>query len=210
MLLYYITDRTEFPGSETDRRRTLLEKISEAARADVDYIQLREKDLSGRDLEHLAREAERLIRESASHTRLLINSRSDVAIAVAANGVHLRSKDVSPDDVRTIWRSAKISTPPIIAVSCHTASEGSAAEAKGASFIVFGPVFEKAGVPAATGVAQLREVCRTCKIPVLALGGVNLENARDCIQAGAQGIAAIRLFQENDMGKLASKLRQLP
>src|SRR5215831_6870656 len=96
-LLYYITDRTAFAADEPTRRRRLLEKIAEAARAGVDYIQLREKDLTTRDLESLAREAIAVVRESRKPTAaLLINSRSDVALAVGAEGVHLRSDDVSP------------------------------------------------------------------------------------------------------------------
>src|SRR5450755_3340018 len=94
-LLYYITDRTAFAPDEPTRRRRLLEKISEAARAGVDYIQLREKDLPTRDLESLARKAARIVAQLRTANRdlrtvLLINSRTDVALAVGADGVHLR------------------------------------------------------------------------------------------------------------------------
>src|SRR5271167_96137 len=97
--LLYITDRTAFAEDEPSRRRLLLEKIREAAIAGVDYIQLREKDLSARDFESLAREAAGAIHEArrlatAHHplsTALLINSRTDVALATGAQGVHLRS-----------------------------------------------------------------------------------------------------------------------
>src|ERR1700722_17183718 len=108
-LLYYITDRTAFPGDELSRRRRLLQKIEEAARAGLDYIQLREKDLPARDLESLAREAVQIIARRKTtnrdpRTALLINSRTDVALAVGADGVHLRSDDVPPEEVRTMWR----------------------------------------------------------------------------------------------------------
>src|SRR6266567_8053407 len=103
-LLYYITDRTALPGDEPARRRRLLQKISEAARAGVEYIQLREKDLSTRELESIAHEAVRVIRENTQQrTALLINSRTDVALAVEADGVHLRSDDISPREVREVW-----------------------------------------------------------------------------------------------------------
>src|SRR5438270_875361 len=110
-LLYYITDRTAFPGSESHRQNRLLEKIAEAARAGVDYIQLREKDLTTGELESLAREAIRITREAsklrAEHrelrTAFLINSRADIAQATSADGVHLRSNDISPQDVRQAW-----------------------------------------------------------------------------------------------------------
>ena len=109
-LLYYITDRTAFAGDEPTRRRRLLEKIREAARAGVDYIQLREKDLPTRDLESIAREAVSVIARLRTENRelrtaLLINSRIDVALAVQADGVHLRSDDLSPQEVRAIWDS---------------------------------------------------------------------------------------------------------
>src|SRR5437016_6557796 len=113
ILLYYITDRCQFPGSDRERRQALLANISEAAVAGIDYVQLREKDLSTRDLEVLGREALSVIRNSARAsvhespaTRLLINSRTDVALAVGADGVHLRSDDVDPSEVRKIWREA--------------------------------------------------------------------------------------------------------
>jgi thiamine-phosphate pyrophosphorylase len=221
LLLYYITDRTQFPGTESQRRERLLKKISEAAVAGVDYLQLREKDLSGRELESLAKEAAQLIRESRSNTGLLINSRTDVALAAEAHGVHLTSNDISPQDVRKIWREAQAHVQPIIAVSCHTEAEVIAAESAfdrvaadvhvrpaHADFVVFGPVFEKRGATETAGIDQLRQVCRH-RIPVLALGGVTTQNAHLCIEAGAKGIAGIRLFQENDVATLVRKLRGL-
>jgi len=228
-LLYYITDRKAFPGDESARCRSLLEKISEAARAGVDYIQLREKDLFTRDLELLAREAASIIAQLRTENRqlrtaLLINSRTDVALAVQADGVHLRALDISPKEVRATWKrcgtgtsfdklrtgSARENSPrdPIVAVSCHSPAEVIQAAANAADFAVFAPVFEKKDEPdtPAAGLAQLREACRT-KIPVLALGGITLENAQRCRDAGAAGIAAIRLFQENDIAGIVRKLR---
>jgi thiamine-phosphate pyrophosphorylase len=214
LILYYITDRTALAGDEPTRRRRLLEKVSEAARAGVDYIQLREKDLSIRELEVLAREAVQVIARAKTEspelkTRLLINSRVDVAVAANADGVHLQSVDVSPRNVAKIWDSAKSSsrTPgdrPLIGVSCHSAAEVSKAADDGATLAVFGPVFEK-GNSQPTGLAALHEACRA-NIPVLALGGVTIENARGCLDAGATGIAAIRLFQENDIREVVQRL----
>lgn len=197
MLLYYITDRKQFPGDEAQQYEQLLAKIAEAARAGVEYIQLREKDLSSRELERLAGAAMDAVRKNGSKSRLLINSRVDVALAVGADGVHLRSNDISPADVRRIWRSAGLSTEPVVAVSCHSESEVVAAKAADADFVVFGPVFGKGDAPA-TGVAALRAACAH-GIPVLALGGVTDENAGSCVQAGAAGIAGIRLFQQEPL-----------
>ena len=216
---YYITDRTQFAGDERARRRHLLDKIAEAACCGVDYVQLREKDPSTHDLELLARDAVITIRQHQSPptgrtptTRLLINSRSDVALATGTDGVHLRSDDVSPHDTREIWTSSKTcgagalareNPPPIIGVSCHSEAEVLHAKENAADFAVFGPVFEKA-LPA--GLAALHRACQH-QIPVYALGGVTLDNARQCLEAGAAGIAGIRLFQQNDIAQLVRQLR---
>jgi thiamine-phosphate pyrophosphorylase len=217
-LLYYITDRSQFRGDESSRRNELLAKVAEAARAGVDYIQLREKDLSGRELEKLAREAVAIVRENSPITRLLINSRTDVALAVGADGVHLRTEDVTPSDVRRAWQLA--SRPPgtiedfLLAASCHTSTDVQRAAAERCDFAVFAPVFgktsEKAGGRAAppAGIDALREACKE-KIPVLALGGVTIENAASCLQARATGVAGIRLFQENRMQDVVRALRSL-
>jgi len=208
LLFYYITDRTQFPGSESQRRERLLAKIAEAAHAGVDYVQLREKDLPARELESLAQEAGNAIRESRSKTRFLINSRTDIAVAARFHGVHLTSRDISPVDVRKIWREAQGPAEPIIGISCHSEAEIIAAETTSADFVVFGPVFEKRGAAEITamGIDQLRKVCRH-RLPVIALGGVSAENAHLCIAAGASGVAAIRLFQQNDVAAVVKKLR---
>jgi thiamine-phosphate pyrophosphorylase len=209
LLLCYITDRTHFPGDENTRRRALLAKIAEASRYGVDLIQLREKDLSTRELEGLTVAALRVIGENpgGSASRLLINSRSDIAIACGANGVHLRSDDVSPSEARKIWRRAA-GYAGLISVSCHSATDVARAASEGADLAMFAPVFEKKDAPrtSAAGLDGLREACRQ-KIPVLALGGISLSNARDCIDTGAAGIAAIRLFQENNIADVVRQLK---
>ena len=214
-LLYYITDRAAFAGDERSRRRQLLEKISEAARAGIDYIQLREKDLSIRELESLAREAVAAIALVRTENRdlgtaLLINSRSDVALAVGAGGVHLRSDDVSVNEVRSLWsRREASSRNPVIAVSCHSPEEVTQAAAQNATFAVFAPVFDKKDAPATqpAGLASLEQACKA-SIPVLALGGITVANAHSCLEAGAAGIAAIRLFQENNVPEIVKRLHQ--
>jgi thiamine-phosphate pyrophosphorylase len=230
-LFYYITDRSQFRGDERARRHALLAKVAEAARAGVDYIQLREKDLSTRELEVLAQDTltavrnavplrtENLELRTSLRTRLLINSRTDVALSAGADGVHLRADDLSPREVRAVVRLSAHQPPTtdhfLLAASCHTAADVFHAESDAADFAVFAPVFEKKDAPASekkntqpTGIAALREVCRA-KIPVLALGGVNVENAASCLNAGAAGIAAIRLFQENKIEDVVRTLRAL-
>jgi thiamine-phosphate pyrophosphorylase len=223
-LLYYITDRKAFPGDEGMRRTRLLDKIAEAASCGIDYIQLREKDLTSRELESLAREAVRVIRDQKltpgvrqPATALLVNSRTDVAVAIGAAGVHLPGNDVSPEEVRAAWvgkcgadaPAREISRlDPLIAVSCHSPEEVAQSARSKAAFAVFAPVFEKndASGTAPAGLDALRQAC-LASISVLALGGVTLQNAGSCLQAGAVGIAAIRLFQEGDVAMIVRKLR---
>jgi thiamine-phosphate pyrophosphorylase len=212
-LLYYITDRSQFRGDEHARRRALIEKVAEAAQAGVDYIQLREKDLSGRELEVLARDALTAVRNNRPlRTALLINSRTDVALATGADGVHLRADDVAPNEIRRPVELAAHREPAtdhfLVAASCHTKEDTIRAESYAADFAVFAPVFGKSNAPGAhsTGIAALREACRA-KIPVFALGGVTVENAKSCLQAGAAGIAGIRLFQENKIEDVVRALR---
>ncbi len=216
MLLCYITDRKQFSEDEATRRRLLLQKIADAARCGVDFIQLREKDLSARELEALAREAVGIVQKNVGAenrklgTRLLINSRTDIAIAVGADGVHLRSDDLSPSHVRAIWAEPGTGTRArvTVSVSCHSPEDVRRAAADGADFVLFGPVLEKQGA-AQIGPASLENLRRACKekIPVLALGGVTVENAQSCLDAGAAGIAGIRLFQENEISKIVELLR---
>jgi thiamine-phosphate pyrophosphorylase len=213
LLLYYITDRTQFPGDEKIRQRALLAKIAEAIRCGVDFVQLRERDLPTRELEAVAREATRIFHPPETEnreltTRLLINSRTDVAIACEADGVHLRSDDISPSQVQKIWARAGRSPGAQVSVSCHSVGEVARAASEGADLAVFGPVFEKKDSPASSpaGLERLREACRQT-IPVFALGGITLENARACLSAGAAGVAAIRLFQDNDIAEVVRQLR---
>jgi thiamine-phosphate pyrophosphorylase len=144
---------------------------------------------------------------------LLVNSRADVAIAVAAAGVHLTAApgELTPAQVRQLYAAAGL-PEPIVSVSCHTLAEVARARDSAASLILFGPVFEKvtfekavsAGEPIATGSGPLatgaglhllRAACAAAaSIPVLALGGITQANTAACLAAGAAGIAAIRLF----------------
>jgi thiamine-phosphate pyrophosphorylase len=204
LLLYYISDRTQFPGNEAERCRQLLTRLSEAMRYGVDYIQLREKDLSSRDLEGLARQLRTENRQLK--TVLLINSRIDVAIAAGADGVHLRSDDVSAADARAVFSRAGIDRV-VVAVSCHRLDEVRKAAHHGADFAVFGPVFAK-GESEVAGLDKLYEASQS-GIPVLALGGVTIRNAASCLAAGAAGVAGIRLFQAGSLSETIGKLRSL-
>jgi thiamine-phosphate pyrophosphorylase len=211
LMLYYITDRRQFPGDPQEQEQRLLAKIAECAAAGVEYIQLREKDLETRALEELAHKAMTAL--AGSHTQLLINARTDVALACGARGVHLPAIDLAASDVRAIFARAHRSEL-VIGVSTHSAAAVASAEAHGANFAVFGPVFEKSGSANREGLEQLRRICHRTEaaqppMAVWALGGITPENAQQCASAGAAGIAAIRLFQQNDVHAIVKKLRDL-
>lgn len=207
MLLYYITDRKQFPGTENEQRRQLLACMGAATSAGVDWIQLREKDLSARALESLATEARKVV--AGGPTKLLVNHRMDVALACGLDGLHLTSSPVElvPSDARVMFAKAGI-RQPLIGISCHSEAELLQADSEGADFAVYGPVFGK-DAAAGVGWAAIAAVRDKVELKLLALGGVNVENAAACVAAGAHGIAGIRLFQENRhrLPELISSLR---
>lgn len=229
MLIYYITDRTQFAGGEGERRTQLLQTIRAAAAAGVDYIQLREKDLPIREFESLSRQTLQLIR-AEGRARLLINHRTDVALAVGADGVHLTGTDIAASDARALAAKSCPAAQFLIAASCHSAQEVRLAESHGADFAVLAPIFEKVNVEKANvvkngiGLEELRRAARKEEnpdlrveagdtrrsFPVFALGGVDLGRASQCGAAGAAGIAGIRLFQQSpDLPGLVRSLRAL-
>ena len=190
--------------------RFLQDSIRRAAAAGADWIQIREKDLEARSLAELARLA--IAETRASPARVFVNDRLDIALAAAAAGVHLGEKSL-PLESAIEWRRCAGRTDFLIGISCHSLESARAAGRGGANYIFFGPVFatpSKAAFGAPQGIERLREVCAAVEIPVLAIGGVNLENARACLEAGAAGFAAIRLFQEaTDEVELAAVLKAM-
>jgi thiamine-phosphate pyrophosphorylase len=223
VLLYYITDRNQFPGDSVERRAQLLDRITQAAEAGVDCIQLREKDLAGHALAQLAEQALRRIEPYRDRTRLLINSRLDVALAVGAGGIHLASDDLSAGQARQIAGQFRTQNF-LVGISCHAVSEVRLAAEQGADFVVLAPIFEKVLAPPAVsseaseardarlpgiGCQAIREATRSASVPILALGGVNLSNAALCLAAGAAGVAAIRLFQQGTVAETVHRLRAL-
>ncbi len=213
MILYYITDRKQLAGAAEAQLDAAVERVRRAAAAGVDYVQLREKDLSGRELERLARRSAEAISSAgaSSRTKLLINSRVDVALAAGAAGVHLpaaASGGISAADARSVFDKAGISNP-VIAVSCHSEAEVEHAWSEGADFAVVGPVFRTQGSEP-LGLDILRRLATRTEIamPVLALGGVTVSNAAECRRAGAAGVAGIRLFQQGDLQETVARLRR--
>ena len=178
MIRYYVTDR---------RGGDILSCAARAVRDGIDMIQVREKDLPARDLLDLVSKIRDLA--AGTKTRILVNDRLDVALAAGIapiGGVHLPGNGLPPDKVRPLVK--------VLGVSIHSLDEGLRAERAGADFVVFGPVFDSPG-KTAVGLEPLKEVAASLKIPVLAIGGVTVENADEVLKAGAAGIAGIRLFQ---------------
>ena len=213
MLLYYITNRKAFPGSEQQQRKALLRKIAEVARAGIDLIQLREKDLTSRELETLAQQAVRAVRDNSPVTRLLINARADIALASDADGVHLPDGDLPASEVRALWMKCS-DRLPLIGVSAHSPDGIRLAHSHGADFAVLAPIFEKPENSARPlGLKILRKACSESRsgptFAVLALGGVKVDNAGACLAAGASGVAGIRLFQEGILPDTVQRLRAL-
>jgi len=200
-IVCYVTDR-ESLGDDVAATRTagVLSKIQQAIAAGVDWVQIRERDLSARDLLSLACRAVRAAAETrTADVRVVINDRADMALAAGAAGVHLGGESLPvPEFVR--WcRAGQAPLNWLIGVSCHSLERAREAESAGASYVFFGPVFDtpsKRAFGSPQGVRNLAEVCQAVEIPVLAIGGVDGSNAGECLRAGATGIAAIRLFQQ--------------
>jgi len=218
LLLCYVTDRRGLSGIDSlEAQETVGQKIATAAAAGVDWLQIREKDLSARDCGLLTRKALQLAARSpagnARPTRVLVNDRLDVALSEHAGGVHLGETSLPLPEAKRLVKAQAQRLDFLIGISCHSLEAARSAGSGGADYLFFGPIFptpSKAAFGAPHGLERLGEVCRAVSIPVLAIGGITLANASACLAAGASGIAAIRLFQEaRDMTSLVQSLRKL-
>jgi len=206
-ILYLITRgaTTEATRVDSPEFNQIIECVSVAVAAEIDLIQLREKRLSARVLFELTRQAFALTRGTA--TRLVVNDRSDIAAAAGADGVHLASVSIDAARIRRTF-----GTEFLVGVSTHSVAEARTAKDAGADFIVFGPVFDtssKRGYGSPAGVTGLSGVTRELTdFPVLALGGITMENFTRCLSAGARGIAGISLFsQPHELKTIAAQIK---
>ncbi len=195
--LCYITDRHALEP------KPLLPRVIEAIRAGVGLVQIREKDLATRGLGELVRTAVESAR--GTHTRIVVNDRLDVALALGADGVQLGTQSMPAQVVRE-----HVAKDFLVGVSCHSLQEALSAQSAGADYLVLGPIFEtpsKLPYGPPLGLEKLREVTARMKIPVLALGGITVERVSPCLEAGATGVAGIRLFQ--DCESIEDRVREL-
>jgi thiamine-phosphate pyrophosphorylase len=237
MILCYVTDRHLLPHGADNIALPdeLLRHIERAATAGVDWIQIREKDLSARELVELTRGAVAAAKHAGLNVtkvteksgatggvtraaaRVIVNDRVDVALAGGAAGVHLGATSAPAAEVIRWLRAGNAPADFLAGVSCHELGEAIAAENAGANYIFFGPIFEtpsKKAFGPPQGIKRLAEICSRVHIPVLGIGGITEGNAPSCLRAGAAGIAAIRMFQEQREAKalaaIVSRLRGRP
>ena len=186
-----------------------LEHLETVAASGIDWIQIREKHLSGKNCAALTREALRRVANLRAAgrfaPRILVNDRLDIALAAGANGVHLSEQSLPVAEVREFVAKHLANLPAgrefLVGVSCHSLESAKSAAKSGADYIFYGPIFStpsKAAFGTPQGLTRLQNVCTAIDIPVLAIGGITNENASSCIAAGAAGLAAIRLFQNAD------------
>jgi thiamine-phosphate pyrophosphorylase len=182
--------------------------IERAGTTTLDWIQIREKDLSARDMLGLSRQA---VAAAGTTTKILVNDRLDVALAAGTAGVHLGGESAPVAEVVRWCRAGNAPAEFLIGASCHSLAEVLTAEDGGADYAFFGPVFatpSKLPYGSPQGIERLAEVCRRGRIRVIAIGGITAANADDCLRAGAAGIAAIRLFQQaTDLAAVVKQLR---
>ena len=211
-IVCYVTDRRSLEsGATPNAEANLTRRIEEAVKAGVDWVQIREKDLAARNLTDLTRAAIAASeRAAAARARILVNDRLDVAWAAAAAGVHAGESSL-PIRVLAEARRGLGREDFLLGASCHSLQGVAGAAEDGADYVFFGPVFatpSKASFGAPQGLTKLAEACEAVSIPVIAIGGITVENAGSCREAGAAGVAAIRLFQQSaDLAEIVGRLR---
>ncbi len=194
-ILYLITRgaTTEATISKSKEFQEILVQVANAVAAGIQLIQLREKRLTARVLFELTARAAEITRGSS--TRLLVNDRADIAATAGADGVHLTTRSLEPRIVRQ-----KFGDDFLIGASTHSFAEATTARDEGADFVVFGPIFQtqsKAAYGPPLGLDRLANVTsKLAPFPVVALGGISSDNARECLRAGASGVAGISLFSD--------------
>ncbi|NWF72328.1 MAG: thiamine phosphate synthase [Nitrospirae bacterium] len=180
--LFVVTDRHQTDG------RPLVPLLQRVLTAERPAIQIRERDLSARELVALAREVQAVT--VSRRSQLLINDRIDVALALEGVGIHLRSNSLPVTVARELLGAERL-----LGISVHTIEEAVQAEAQGADYVILGPIYgtpskQSFGLP--LGIHTLEKACRLVGIPIIGIGGVTAARAREMRDAGAFGVAVIR------------------
>jgi len=176
---FAITDRKKFKYDfETQIKRMLDNGIR--------LFQLREKDLNSEDLYNLAIKLRKILDEYNAH--FVVNDRLDIALLSGADGVHLPEKSIPIKVIKEKYPNL------LVGKSCHTIEQAIQSEKEGADYIYFSPIFAVPNKAKPVGLEKLKEVCQRVKIPVYALGGITEDKIDSVLEAGAYGIAGIRLF----------------
>jgi thiamine-phosphate pyrophosphorylase len=193
--LTLVTDRTQTRG------RDLTAVVAECLAAGLPAVQVREKDLTAAELAQLCRGLRDLTREHGA--RLVVNDRVDVALAVGADAVQRTHASLPVDDIRRI-AGARLA----VGASVHSLEEAIEAEARGADWIVFGPVYDtpskrRWGPP--QGLERLRKAAAAVRVPVVAIGGITPERVAAVRAAGAAGVATISAILDADAPAAATR-----
>jgi thiamine-phosphate pyrophosphorylase len=188
-LIYLITRGEATVKNFPEKSAEILRIIEAAVRAEISFIQIREKQLSARFAYELTEKAARLVRNS--QTKILVNDRADIAFSAGADGVHLTSLSLSAETIRRSFPKDFI-----VGVSTHTIDEAVSAKRQGADFITFSPIFRSPNKGEPLGLDELKKACARLKpFPVVALGGVDETNYREVLPI-ADGFAAIRFLND--------------
>jgi thiamine-phosphate pyrophosphorylase len=214
-IVCYVTNGRDFPGE--NRHEQTVRSIRVALEAGADWVQIREKDLNAAPLLALVRDAVEIAAPQESARRTLVNDRLDIALAAGASGVHLRAESALAEAVVGWCREGNAPAGFLVGLSCHTPQQARAAAAAGVDYVFFGPIFDspaKREFGRPQGIERLREVCGAVTTPVIAIGGINEQNAAACVRAGASGVAAIRLFQPGpepvSLTQIVSQIHAIP
>jgi len=189
--IYPILDCKNSGEKDFIRLRRLALAVAEGG---ARLLQLRAKQLPDQEFLELATNLVESL--TPLGCRLIVNDRSDVAIASGAAGVHLGDQDLPASDARAL-----LGADAVIGYSTHSLSEVDSADALPVDYLGFGPVFEsptKAGVRSPRGIDKLREACNRCRLPVVAIGGLDIRRAPEAWAAGARSVAVISELEKNE------------